>query len=101
MSPAVRVLHIADIVEVHDRIGGARAALDVVTERAGGAFDPRLVQCLVANHAEILAGLDESSWDEVIATDPAMGAPMAEDELDDALAVLGDYADLFLKSRGT
>jgi HD-GYP domain-containing protein (c-di-GMP phosphodiesterase class II) len=94
LSPAIRVLHIADIVEVHDRIGGARAALDVATERAGGAFDPRLVESLVANHAQILAALDESSWDEVIAADPAMGAPMGEDELDDALAVLGDYADL-------
>ena len=94
LSPAVRVLHIADIVEVHDRIGGTRAALDVATERTGGAFDPSLVECFVANHAEILAALEDSSWDEVIAADPAMGAPMGEDELDDALAVLGDYADL-------
>ena len=36
LSPAVRALHIADILEVHDRIAGARAALDVATERAGG-----------------------------------------------------------------
>jgi HD-GYP domain-containing protein (c-di-GMP phosphodiesterase class II) len=94
LAPAVRVLHIADIVEVHDRVGGARAALDVAKERAGGAFDPDLVDCLVANPAEILASLHESSWDEVIAADPGMGATMDDDELDDALAVLGDYADL-------
>lgn len=94
LSPAVRALHIADIVEVHERIGGTRAALDVATERAGGALDPDVIECLVTNQAEVLAGLDESSWDEVIAADPAMGAPMDDDELDDALATLGDYADL-------
>jgi HD-GYP domain-containing protein (c-di-GMP phosphodiesterase class II) len=94
LAPAVRVLHISDIVEVHDRMGGATAALDVARERAGGAFDPHLVDCLVANHAEILGSLDESSWDEVIAADPGIGSAMDDDELDDALAVLGDYADL-------
>ena len=94
LVPAVRVLHIADVVEVHERVGGTHAALEVATERAGGAFDPDLVDCLVANHAELLADLDESSWDEVIAADPGMGASMNDDELDDALATLGDYADL-------
>ena len=94
LVPAVRVLHIADIVEVHERVGGPRAALEVVTERAGGAFDPGLVECFVANHADLLADLDESSWDVVIAADPAMGVSMHDNELDDALASLGDYADL-------
>jgi hypothetical protein len=30
----------------------------------------------------------------VIASDPAIGSPMNDDELDDTLATLGDYADL-------
>ena len=52
------------------------------------------MDCLVVNHAEILGSLNESTWDEVISSDPHLGARMGDDELDDALAVLGDYADL-------
>ena len=62
-------------------LGGHAAALAVATERAGAAFDPDLVDRLVAHHGEVLAGLDESSWDEVIAADPAMGAAIGDDEL--------------------
>lgn len=99
LAPAVRVLHIADIVEVHDRVGGPTAALDIARERSGGAFDPGLVDCLVANQAEILGTLDESTWDEVLNADPDLGRTIGDSELDDALAVLGDYADLKSPSR--
>lgn len=94
LSPAVRVLHIADIVEVADRVEGAAAAVRVALDRRGRMFDPGLVDCFVAHHEGILLGADESSWDEVIRADPALGERLDDDELDEALAVLGDYADL-------
>lgn len=94
LAPAVRALHIADIVEVYDRLGGPAAAVAVARERRGAMFDPDLVDCFCANHEELLADLDGSSWDEVIGADPALGQALADNELDDALAFLGDYADL-------
>ena len=94
LVPAVRVLHIADIVEVYDRLGGSAAAVAVARERRGGMFDPALVDCFCDNHEALLVDLDGSSWDEVIGSDPALGRPLDDDELDEALASLGDYADL-------
>ena len=43
LAPAVRVLHLADIVEVYDRLGGPEPAMAVARERRGGMFDPALV----------------------------------------------------------
>ena len=94
LSPAVRVLHIADIVEVVDRVEGPAAAARVALERRGRMFDPGLVDCFVEHQDMILLGADESSWDEVIRADPALGERLDDNELDEALAVLGDYTDL-------
>lgn len=94
LAPAVRSLHLADVVEVYERLGGPAAAVAIARERSGGMFDPDLVDCFCANHEALLVDLDESSWDEVIGSDPALGQPLADDELDEALASLGDYADL-------
>lgn len=94
LSPAVRVMHIADIVEVIDRVDGPAAAVRVALERQGRMFDPGLVDCFVENHDAILLGADESSWDQVIRADPALGTHLDDHELDEAMAVLGDYADL-------
>ena len=94
LEPAVRALHIADIVEVYERLGGPAAAIAVARERRGGMFDPDLVDCFCANHEALLADLDGSSWEGVIGQDPALGRPLGADELDEALAALGDYADL-------
>lgn len=94
LAPAVRSLHLADVVEVYERLGGPAAAVAVARERSGGMFDSDLVDSFCANHEALLVDLDESSWDEVIGSDPALGQPLADDELDEALASLGDYADL-------
>lgn len=101
LVPAVRVLHIADIVEVYDRLGGSAAAVAVARERRGGMFDPALVDCFCDNHEALLVDLDGSSWDEVIGSDPALGRHLDDDELDEALASLGDYADLKSGGRAT
>ena len=94
LERAVRVLHLADIVEVYDRLGGVAAAVGVARERRGGMFDPALVDTFCEHADGVLAGLDDSSWDEVIKADPKLGQPLSDDQLDEALAALGDYADL-------
>lgn len=94
LAAAVRVLHLADVVEVFERLGGLDAATAVAQERRGTMLDPTLVDCFCEDAAAVLVTDDESSWEEVLRTDPRPKAVFEGDALDDALAVLGDYADL-------
>jgi HD-GYP domain-containing protein (c-di-GMP phosphodiesterase class II) len=86
-------LHIADIVEVYDRLGGADAAIKVARERRGKMFDPSLVDCF-ADNAEAILPREETSWADVIAADPALGVPLTDAEIDDTLATFGDFVDI-------
>jgi HD-GYP domain-containing protein (c-di-GMP phosphodiesterase class II) len=76
-------------------LGGPEQAVDLVRERAGGAFDPAIAACLVEHGPEILA-LDEtaSAWEEVIALEPPPPLVLTGDPLDRALAAMGSFADL-------
>jgi HD-GYP domain-containing protein (c-di-GMP phosphodiesterase class II) len=95
LSPSIRLVNLADGVEAFHHAAGTEAALAVARARRGTQFDPELVDCLCDNAAQLLDGLGEvSAWDEVIALDPALGAPMESDLFDEALASFGDFADL-------
>jgi HD-GYP domain-containing protein (c-di-GMP phosphodiesterase class II) len=95
LAPAIRLVHLADLIEAFYHTGGTEAALRVARERRGTQFDPDLVDCFCARHREILDGLgDISAWDEVIALDPQLGATLTDDQLDRALAAFADFSDL-------
>jgi HD-GYP domain-containing protein (c-di-GMP phosphodiesterase class II) len=95
LAPAIRLVQLADSIEAFHHTGGAEAALRVARERRGTQFDPGLVDCFCAGHAEILDGLGGiSSWDEVIALDPQLGAALTGDQLERALGAFADFSDL-------
>jgi HD-GYP domain-containing protein (c-di-GMP phosphodiesterase class II) len=95
LAPAIRLVHLADSIEAFHHAGGTEAALAVARERRGTQFDPGLVDCFCARHAEILAGLGAiSAWEEVIALDPQLGAVLSDDQLDLALCAFADFSDL-------
>src|SRR5204863_4822046 len=86
---AIRLVQIAAIAEVHHRSGGVDAAVAVARERAGGQFDPRLVEAFADCAAELLDGLaEESSWDAVIAAEPGLAKPLVGELLETALETL-------------
>ena len=90
-----RVVYLADVVAAFERLGGSDAALRMARERAGGQFDPDLVDLLSANGSEVLDGLDQGShWDEVLDHEPGLARTIHETELDNVLAAIGDFADL-------
>ena len=92
---SVRLVQLADIVEAHRSAGGVAAALAVARQRAGKQFDPGLVAQLERHMDDVFAGLEgETTWDEVVAAEPTPSAPIAEDRLDEAFAVVADFADL-------
>src|SRR5437764_2713302 len=64
---AIRVVAVADIVEVHHRAAGVDAARRAASERAGGHLDPGLVDLFADNADDVLAALgDTSTWGSVI-----------------------------------
>jgi response regulator RpfG family c-di-GMP phosphodiesterase len=50
---AARLVALADVVEVYERIGGAEHALEAARARAGTQFDPALVRVLAADASRI------------------------------------------------
>ncbi len=91
----IRIANIANVVEVWDRERGMQATITAMREFSGTEFDPALVKVWCATAPEVLAGVDtESSWDRVVAAQPTDRGPLSEAELDAALELLADYADL-------
>jgi HD-GYP domain-containing protein (c-di-GMP phosphodiesterase class II) len=92
---AIRLVHVASVTEVYHRGGGVDAAIAVARERAGGQFDPSLVEAFADCAHELLDGLaEEASWDAVIAAEPGLARSLAADELDAALEAVADFVDL-------
>lgn len=91
----MRLVQIADDVEVHHRLGGIEAALAMLRSRRGTEFDPDLVDCLCANADAILGPLDDDdAWDRVIANAPTLCRELTQSELTAALEGFADYADV-------
>ncbi len=92
---ASRVAHIAEYVEVANRMGGAEAARQLVRERRGGDFDPRLAAVVEAEADVILSGLDGTdAWDPVIDAEPELAVTLGGEAFDAALTAIGSFVDL-------
>jgi HD-GYP domain-containing protein (c-di-GMP phosphodiesterase class II) len=91
----MRIVAIAVDSAFQRLLGGSGNAAHVVGERAGHAFDPEIAACLVDGADEILA-LDRQApvWDETLACEPGLPRILEGDEIDRALAAMGNFADL-------
>ena len=77
IAPAVRVVVFAhDVVVLRAAYGPERVA-DLLKKRRGRIYDPRIVDCFLADHDRFVAVLDEeSSWDAVLALEPQPRRPL-------------------------
>jgi HD-GYP domain-containing protein (c-di-GMP phosphodiesterase class II) len=90
-----RLINLADVVEVFRRTGGIDAAVAVARERSGTQFDPDLVEMFCQRAPLIFGDLDAAaSWDLVIDAEPSLAVAVSGSELDDALAAIGEFAEL-------
>jgi HD-GYP domain-containing protein (c-di-GMP phosphodiesterase class II) len=95
ISQPVRLVALADVVEVFHRHGGTDAAVAVARRRSGTQFDPAVVECFCDGAGELLAPLaDTTSWDAVIEAQPGLQSTLSNAELDAALEAIADFADL-------
>jgi len=95
ISPAVRLVALAqDIINFH-RLGGVEAAVAMARERKGAAYDPGMVEGFCQQATQLLAGLEEEpSWEVVLALEPGARIILSETQFDAACLALADFADL-------
>jgi HD-GYP domain-containing protein (c-di-GMP phosphodiesterase class II) len=90
-----RLIALADVVEVYHRAAGTDAAVSVARERRGTQFDPELADLFVAQAPSVFDGLaEDSSWDDVIAAEPALAIRLGDTEFGAALEAIADFADV-------
>lgn len=90
----MRIAQLADCAEVHARLGGVDAAVEMAAARRGGQFDPVVVDAFVADAAALLDiphGAD--AWTAALDCAPDQ-EPLTDAALDETLAAIGDFADL-------
>jgi len=90
---AVRIIHVARDGTFHATIGGARHAVDTIESRSGKAFDPAVAASFV-DHPEFLDVPGDSLWPLVLAHEPGAHRLLRSRQIDEAVAALGDFADL-------
>jgi HD-GYP domain-containing protein (c-di-GMP phosphodiesterase class II) len=91
----MRIIHIANDVEMLHRLGGVDAAAEMLRSRRGTEFDPELVDGFCAHADELLASLDElDGWDTLIGGHDTLERELTDTELDLALEAFADYADV-------
>jgi HD-GYP domain-containing protein (c-di-GMP phosphodiesterase class II) len=90
-----RLINLADVVEVFGRTGGVEGAVAVARDRSGSQFDPELVDAFCERADILLSEVDATpNWEAVIAAEPALAGELDGDQLDDALAAIGEFSEL-------
>ena len=86
---AIRIVHVARDANFQRFLHGPARAVDVVRERAGGAFDPAVVEAL---SVDMLA--EASDWASAMSAEPVPHLTLEGAQIDDALTALAAFADL-------
>jgi len=90
-----RLTPLATVVEIDQRIGGRRCAIENVERRRGGWFDPDVADAFLDGADALLHALEQGSvWETVLDTEPEPRMTIAADRLDDVASVFGDFVDL-------
>ena len=95
ISPAMRVVGLAQDAVTFYRLGGVAAATTMARQRCGGAHSPQLVEIFCAQVTQLFAGVDaEPTWQAVLALEPGTQRTLNEAELDNACEAIADFADI-------
>lgn len=92
---ATRIVQVARDATFHHVLGGPDHAADVIRERSGRAFDPAVATALVdAGPGLLSVDATDSLWEQTLAMEPGNPLCLFADDIDRALAAMGDFADL-------
>jgi HD-GYP domain-containing protein (c-di-GMP phosphodiesterase class II)/DNA-binding CsgD family transcriptional regulator len=91
----MRIVHLADIVEVHHRLGGLEGAVAVARQRRGTKFDPALVDAFCSMAPDLLKALEaDDVWHAVVEAAPDDAPELSPQELDGSLEAMADFVDV-------
>jgi HD-GYP domain-containing protein (c-di-GMP phosphodiesterase class II) len=91
----MRLVHVARDATLQHQLGGAEHAARVVGDRAGGGLDPDIARLLAAHAGDVLAFDGEATaWEETLAVEPEPRLALRGEDVERALAAMGDFADL-------
>ncbi|MCE9597952.1 MAG: LuxR C-terminal-related transcriptional regulator [Spirochaetia bacterium] len=95
LSSAVRILHVANTVEIVRNAAGIDAACDVIRERTAGQFDPDVCRAFLKIGPDLLHGMETISvWDEVIRQAPRSESSPGSGRLRQIAEAFGSFVDL-------
>jgi len=90
----MRIAQLCQELEVLARAEGIAAALEIAETRRGKAYDPELVDLVLAEATGWWGAIESTdSWDAALAAAPR-SAPLDEAAAHESLLVLADFADL-------
>lgn len=90
-----RISEVATQAVLAAESGGPGAALRMVRGRAGGWFDPSVVDTFVGFGADLLREIDATDvWEAVLAAEPEPWRQVSEAELDQVARAFADMVDL-------
>jgi HD domain len=92
----LRIVHVARDAAFQRVVGGDEHAANTTRSRAGHAFDPDIANLFAGEATGILKAADvaESVWDAALDAEPQPRLTLEGQEIDRALAAMGDFADL-------
>lgn len=102
----IAIVHVADVAEVHLRMGGLDQVRNVLRSRCDAQFSPAVVEVFEEHGAEIVDGLlDIDVWTAALEQAPDRDRTLDGEQLDEMLRAVADFADLkspftFRHSRG-
>jgi HD-GYP domain-containing protein (c-di-GMP phosphodiesterase class II) len=91
---SLRIVHVARDAAFQRLLGGDEYAAEVVRKRAGNAFDPEIAALLAGEAKQRLALDPASAWVETLASEPAPQLGLSGEQIQHALAAIGEFADL-------
>lgn len=95
LSPSARLLHLANAVEIHLRVGGPGAALAMVRERRGRHFDPKLADLVLGAGPALFAPVaGPSVWEAFLAAEPKPHRQLPQGGSRELATVFAEYVDL-------
>ena len=90
-----RIMHVARDAAAFHQAGGRQAAVEMVRQRAGGGFDPRIAAAFCGHAEHILESIEAPSvWDLVIDQEPGIRPVLDGPAAQRACAAMADFTDL-------
>jgi HD-GYP domain-containing protein (c-di-GMP phosphodiesterase class II) len=91
----MRVVHLADVIEVHLRRSGMDGAVGMARSRSGTQFDPAVVVAFESCADQVLGEVSvDNVWQAALDRAPDRDRVMTDPEIDELLEAVGAFADL-------